>query len=84
MSDPAESLVARVAARYDSGNGEAEALTAQALARLAQRRRHSGKTCERCKEDKPLSAFSIDSRNPDGLRRYCRACRSAAYRAGLV
>ncbi|QOP65195.1 HNH endonuclease [Arthrobacter phage Tuck] len=78
------SRISRVAASYDSGNGEAQALTAQALARLAYRRRHSGKTCDRCRETKPLSAFSKDVSRPDGLMRYCRACRSAAYRAGLV
>ncbi|WGH21592.1 hypothetical protein SEA_ASCELA_69 [Arthrobacter phage Ascela] len=84
QDDPAAPLIARVAARYESGNGEAEALTAQALARLAYRRRHSGKACDRCRETKPLSAFSKDVSRPDGLMRYCRACRSAAYRAGRV
>ncbi|WGH21139.1 hypothetical protein SEA_CASSIA_66 [Arthrobacter phage Cassia] len=81
--DPA-TRIARAAQAFDSGHGEAQALTAQALARLAYRRRHSGKTCDRCRETKPLSAFSKDSSRPDGLMRYCRACRSAAYRAGLV
>ncbi|UIW13323.1 hypothetical protein SEA_CREWMATE_72 [Arthrobacter phage Crewmate] len=69
--------ISRVAARYDDGNGEAQALTAQALARLAQRQRHSGKTCSRCQEVKPLSAFGLDSTRPDGLRRHCRSCISA-------
>lgn len=66
--------IAQAAQAYDSGNGEAQALTAQALARLAYRRRHSGKTCDRCRETKPLSAFGLHSREPDGLRRECKAC----------
>ncbi|WVX87918.1 hypothetical protein SEA_BERRIE_67 [Arthrobacter phage Berrie] len=72
--------ISRVAARYDSGNGEAQALTAQALARLAQRQRHSGKTCDRCHEVKPLSAFGLNSRERDGLNRTCKPCRNAAER----
>lgn len=82
MTDPAD-LIARVAARYDSGNGEAEALTAQALARLAYRRRHSGKTCQTCREDKPLSAFGVSAREPDGLNPTCKACRNDYERARL-
>jgi hypothetical protein len=78
--DPA-ARISRVAARYDSGNGEAQALTAQALARLAQRQRHSGKACSACREDKPLSAFGPDSERPDGLSHRCRACDSARKRA---
>ncbi|QIN94467.1 hypothetical protein SEA_KAYLISSA_69 [Arthrobacter phage Kaylissa] len=82
MTDPAD-LIARVAARYDSGNGEAEALTAQALARLAQRRRYSGKTCQTCREAKPLSAFGVSVREPDGLNPTCKPCRNAYERARL-
>lgn len=78
--DPA-ARIARAAARYDSGNGEAQALTAQALARLEYRRRHSGKTCSSCQETKPLSAFGPDSQREDGLSHRCRACNSARMRA---
>lgn len=76
VEDEPADRIARAAQAFDSGNGEAEALTAQALARLAYRRRHSGKTCSSCQETKPLSAFGLDSTRPDGLRRYCRACVS--------
>ncbi|UVK63587.1 HNH endonuclease [Arthrobacter phage Janeemi] len=74
------SRISRVAASYDSGNGEAQALTAQALARLAYRRRHSGKTCSHCQETKPLSAFGPDTRKPDGLDPRCRECEGVRKR----
>ncbi|AYN59151.1 endonuclease VII [Arthrobacter phage Yang] len=73
--------IAQAAQAFDSGNGEAQALTAQALARLAYRRRHSGKTCQTCRETKPLSAFGFDALRPDGLSVRCRACNSARMRA---
>ncbi|AYN57788.1 hypothetical protein PBI_DRMANHATTAN_70 [Arthrobacter phage DrManhattan] len=79
-----ERRLAAIAARYDYGDGEGEALTREAMARLAYRRKRSGKTCDRCREFKPMSAFSRDSSRPDGLRRYCRACASARYRASRV
>jgi hypothetical protein len=81
MAEPVAASLARLAARYDSGNGEAEALTREALARLAYRRRHSGKTCAQCREPKPLSAFGINSRERDGLNRVCKPCRNSAERA---
>ncbi len=71
----AEESVARLAAEYD------EDLVASAVRRLRQLQGESGRTCERCRERKPLGAFSRDSRDPVGLRRYCRACDSAAYQA---
>ena len=74
MIDP-ENLVAQVAAQYDDEEGE---LTRSALLLLQQRRAAAGKTCERCRERKPLSAFSKDARNPDALRRYCRTCAAKA------
>lgn len=74
MAEPVADRLASLAARYDAGNGEAEALTAQALARLAYRRRHSGKTCSRCQQDKPTSAFGPDGSRPDGLSHRCRDC----------
>ncbi|WNN94024.1 HNH endonuclease [Arthrobacter phage Nitro] len=82
--DPLAQRLAAIAARYADDPEDAEALTREALSRLAQRRKRSGKKCDRCREFKPMSAFSKDSSRPDGLMRYCRACRSAAYRAGLV
>ena len=33
------------------------------------------KVCVRCKESKPLTEFSKDRRNKDGLNKYCRACK---------
>lgn len=38
------------------------------------------KTCSRCKQDKPLSAFSADRSKHDCLRSHCKAC-VASYRA---
>lgn len=67
-------LLAAIAARYDGQDNEAARLEAGARRRLEYRRRHSGKSCDRCRETKALSAFSRDSREKDGLRRYCRAC----------
>ena len=32
------------------------------------------KTCNRCKEDLPLSSFGKWHRSPDGLSRVCRKC----------
>lgn len=77
MTSPADRL-ARGAAKYDGGNGEAHALTEQALVRLAWRLRRSGKHCSRCDTEKPIGDFSRDSREKDGLRRYCRKCGSSA------
>lgn len=78
MKTPAERL-ARVASKYGGANGEAHALTEQALARLASRIRRSGKHCSRCCDtEKPIGGFSRDSREKDGLRRYCRECGSSA------
>lgn len=74
MEEALEDRVARLASRYDSGEGEGAALTREALARLDYRRRHSGKRCDRCREEKPLSAFGRDSRERSGLMRKCRAC----------
>ena len=33
------------------------------------------KTCVRCKESKPITEFSKDRRNKDGLNCYCRTCK---------
>lgn len=83
----AEDLIAQAAARFDSGNGEGEELAQAALARLAYRRRHGGKECDRCRVTKPVGAFGVDSREPDGLLRICRKCvalrDAAAYRERL-
>lgn len=35
----------------------------------------SEKRCSHCKEVKPLSEFTKDRRNKDGLNNYCRACK---------
>jgi hypothetical protein len=70
-----EELVADVAASYDAE------LVASSIRRLHALQAGSGRTCERCHERKSLSGFSRDARDPIGLRRYCRGCASAAYRA---
>lgn len=72
--DPTESRLARLAARYDAGSGEGRRLTREALERLAYRRRHAGKTCSRCGELRPMSAFGPDGARPDGLAHRCRDC----------
>lgn len=74
MEEALTARLARLAARYEAGNGEAEAMTREALGRLAYRRRHSGKTCSRCQLDRPLSAFGPDGSRPDGLSHRCRDC----------
>ena len=79
MSSP-EELVAAVAGQYDDDG----TLTEDALLRLKRRQEASGKTCERCKERKPLSAFSRDARNRDGLRRYCRECAATEYQKRVL
>jgi hypothetical protein len=80
MTEDLPARLARLAARYDSGNGEGEALTNEALERLAYRRRHSGKTCAVCGEDRPLSAFTTDARKPDGLGLRCNSCEARRQR----
>jgi hypothetical protein len=70
-----EEAVAALAADYDPE------LVASTLRRLQRYQAESGRTCERCQERKPLSAFSRDSRDPVGLRRYCRECDARAYQA---
>ncbi|QIG58543.1 HNH endonuclease [Arthrobacter phage DrSierra] len=80
MEEALTDRLARLAARHESGNGEGEALTREALARLAYRQRHSGKTCDRCRETKPLSAFGVNARERDGLNRTCKPCRNTAER----
>lgn len=52
-------------------------LSAAALERRAYRLRHSGKTCDKCRETKPLSAFGVNAREADGLNRTCKPCRNA-------
>ncbi|CCQ44325.1 hypothetical protein ARTSIC4J27_249 [Pseudarthrobacter siccitolerans] len=76
MSDPVAERLASVASRY----GEPLALTAQALARLEYRRRHSGKTCAKCQHVRPLSAFTTDTRKPDGLSSRCKSCEAQRQR----
>lgn len=74
----ADALVASLADRCDrAGQGEGK-LAASVLRRLHALQAASGKTCERCRAHKPLTAFSRHARNPDGLRRYCRNCANSA------
>lgn len=68
-----EAAIAEIAAKYD---GEAEALRAAALRRLAWRTRRGGKECSRCHETKPVGSFSSDSRRPDGLAYACLSCEA--------
>lgn len=45
-------------------------------ARLEWRRRRGFKVCDRCKQPKKPAEFGQHSREPDGLRRECKACRT--------
>jgi hypothetical protein len=78
MTEAPEELVAAAVQEYDLG--DPVALQAAVLRRLSYRLARSGKVCERDGLERPLSAFSRDSRNPDGLRRYCRECAAKGYR----
>jgi len=70
-----EERVRAAAGRYDDERGT---LTASALAALARRQATAGKTCARCGERKPFSAFGQDARKDDGLTSRCRKCRARA------
>lgn len=39
------------------------------------------KVCGKCKEEKPLSEFSVNKRNKDGLEYICKVCRSEIRRS---
>lgn len=38
------------------------------------------KTCSRCREPKPRTAFGRDRQTPDGLNYYCRECAAEKQR----
>lgn len=76
---PKPDLLALVAARYDGQDGEARRLEEAARRRLEYRKARSGKRCDSCHETKPVSSFSRDAREKDGLRRYCRGCAAIRY-----
>ncbi len=65
-----------VVAKYDGEDGQAARLLEQAQGRLSWRLRHSGKTCSKCQEEKPLGAFTRDRQRADGLSPWCRTCHS--------
>ncbi|OII27542.1 hypothetical protein [Frigoribacterium sp. MCBA15_019] len=68
----------RVRAAADQYDDERGTLAASALAVLARRQATAGKTCARCGERKPFSAFGQDARKDDGLTSRCRRCRARA------
>ena len=37
------------------------------------------KRCRKCKQEKSVDAFGIDSRHVDGLNLYCKACLKPDY-----
>lgn len=45
-----------------------------------ERVRDGRKLCTTCREWVPVSEFGADKRSKDGLRAYCRGCRSAEWR----
>lgn len=47
-----------------------------AVRALARRQATAGKTCGRCGQEKPFSAFGFDSTSSTGRRSWCRTCRS--------
>ncbi|UDL14671.1 hypothetical protein SEA_KEALII_65 [Arthrobacter phage KeAlii] len=57
-----------------------EVSPAAVQARLNYRRAHSGKTCAKCGEARPLSAFSPDPSKPDGLSSRCKPCEASRRR----
>jgi hypothetical protein len=71
-----------VVSKYDGEDGQAARLLEDALARLSWRLRHSGKTCSKCQQEKPLGAFTRDRQRADGLSPWCRLCH-ALRRAAL-
>lgn len=73
-ADLSRRLQTIVAARTDGDEEEALQLYNATLRRLDWRRRRGFRTCSRCGLDKKPNAFSVDSRERDGLRRYCREC----------
>lgn len=77
LGPPPPPAVVEVAAKYDDEDGE---LTAAVLRRLDDRVARAGRTCSKCGERKPLSAFGPDLRDPAGLDRRCRACESGRRR----
>jgi hypothetical protein len=72
--------VEAIARRYADYEEDVAPLIESFRARLEWRRRRGFKRCDRCKAQKKPHEFGIDSRNPDGLRRVCRSCRSDEYR----
>lgn len=42
------------------------------------------KTCSRCKSEKPVSEFAPSPRSHSGYMNICRACQSAAIKAGRM
>lgn len=81
MTSPEEVLTA-LATKY--APDEADSFAAAVLRRRQERLARSGRECDRCDETKPVTAFSRDSRERDGLRRYCRECASDRYRNRTV
>lgn len=51
---------------------------------LARRQASAGKTCARCGQEKPFSAFGVDSTSASGRRSWCRVCRSRPTRSERV
>jgi hypothetical protein len=46
--------------------------------RVSKRPDVESKVCTACQQAKPGTAFGVDRRQPDGLRRKCKECRHAA------
>jgi hypothetical protein len=38
---------------------------------------HKSKICIKCKEEKPLPSFTIDSKRSDGSGSYCKSCKNS-------
>lgn len=78
--EPLAQRLAAIAAKYADDPEDAEALTNEALSRLAYRRKGAGKVCSRCGELRPMSAFGPDGTRPDGLAHRCRDCDNSRKR----
>ena len=78
--DPVAQRLAAVADRFAVDAEEAGAMIREALSRLDYRRKRAGKTCSRCGEFLPMSAFGPDGARPDGLSHRCRSCDNSRKR----
>lgn len=74
MSEDLEARLRAIAAKYDNGNGEADALVAATMRRRDWRLRHGFRVCASCHAEKPVADFGRDASRRDGRAARCREC----------